>query len=152
MSLQAVIDSVANAIRDESGVDQVLTEQPNKLPDDRCFIVLPIPGDVKFMTNSGALRNVDYAAEDDIFIEFAIKSARDAVWESEPETRRMVVQLRNTIISAMQRNRLASVHAFRGFSFPLYGPLEFWKPDVAFGFNAVLSITHGVNVTAGNAS
>jgi hypothetical protein len=152
MSLQAVIDSVAGALRDGTGVDQVLTDPPSRLPDDRCFLVYAQPGLTSFMANKGRLGNVAYEAEDDIFIDFHIRSARDAMTEVEPKARVMLELFRDTIISAMQRNRLESVHAFRGLSFPVYGPLEYWNGDTSFGFQAVLSITHCTVVSSGASS
>jgi hypothetical protein len=150
VALDAVITAVGNVLRDLPGVDQVLTAPPAKLPDDRCFIVYPDPGDVTLLSHGGSTRNSVYQAADVIRVDFHIRAARDAMAEAEPDARLMLSLTRDALISAGQRTAFnGTVIALRGLRTDVYGPLEYWSGDTSFGFQLGLDITHAVEVSAG---
>lgn len=150
MTLQAVIDAVADVCSSLVGADQVLTVMPPRLPDDRVFLVYVDPGPVLSFAHGGSNRGAVYRADEDIRIDFHIKAAADAAIEYEPEARTMLALFRNAIVAAMQPGGgvAATIFAFRGLTTDAYGLLQYWHNDTSFGWQQVLSITHGTEVTS----
>lgn len=142
MSLSDVIAAVG-AVLEPLGADQVLTEPPSKLPDDRCFVVYPEPGEVTIAAHSGRNSGAVYQADDDVLIDFHIKAARDAMLEIEPQARAMLIATRDALIAALKNGALnGTVIGCSGISTRVYGAMDFWFPDQTCGFELALHIRH----------
>lgn len=147
--LDAVIAAVGRVLLDVPGVDQVLTEPPAKLPDDRCFVVYPNPGLATLGAHHGRRRGAVYQADDEIRVDFHRKAARDAMAEAEPEARAMLTRTRDALFSAIQRHGLdGTIIGSGGIRTDLYGPMEFWDGDTSFGFQLALIVRHASETPA----
>jgi hypothetical protein len=131
------------------GADQDLTAPPARLPDDRVFVVYPDPGDAVVSVHQGGNGRAVYHADDDIRVDFYRRAARDMMAECEPEARAMLQATRDALFAAAKTSAFdRTIVGFAGIRTDLYGPLEYWLADTAFGFSLAVRVRHAVEVPA----
>lgn len=149
MSLPDVIAAVVEVCGELSLADQVLDEPPARLPDDRCFVITGSPGTATLAAHRGRDGNVVYEAEDEVVVTWFRKTARDAMQEGYPEALDAYLATRDGIFAALRGGSLgALISGFVGVSTDLFGPIDFWLPDVAFGFQVSVAVRHQTEATA----
>jgi hypothetical protein len=148
MSLTSVIAAVVDVLEgvtvaSEAVADAVLDEPPAKLGDDRTFIVTGDPGEATLAAHHGRSGGAVYQADDEVTVVWARKAARDATVETYPETLAVYLAVRDAIFVAVKGGALGgTITGFGGVRTDLFGALDFWLPDVAFGFQIALLCRH----------
>jgi hypothetical protein len=144
MALSDVVQAVADALVPLTGYDQILTEPPASLPDDRCFVVWVAPGEAVALAHGPG---ATYEADDDVRVDFYIRRARDAMAEVEPEARTQLQATRDALFAGARSGNLSRVIVgFAGIGTDVYGPLTYWEADTAFGFSLAVRVRHAVSV------
>lgn len=144
MALPDVISAVADVCTGLALADQVLTEPPPKLPDDRVFVVYADPGDANLNANQGGAGRAVYHADDDIIVNWFLRIARDRMTEAYPEALSVLVATRDALFAAIKNGALnGTIFAFNGIRTDLFGPLTYWEADTAFGFQLAVAVRHG---------
>jgi hypothetical protein len=149
MSLLDVIAAVVEVVTDLSIADAVLDEPPAKLGDDRTVIVLGEPGTATLAANHGRAGRTVYEADDEVIVTWARKAARDAMTESYPEAMDAYLSARDALFRAVRGGALSgTITGFGGIRTELFGALEFWLPDVVFGWQIALLCRHQTEAAA----
>lgn len=142
MALSDVIDAVVDVCGELSLADQVLTEPPARLPDDRCFVVTGSPGTATLTAHRGRGGNVVYESEDDVIVTWFRKTARDAMAEGYPEALDAYLSTRDGIFVALLGPLGSAISGFVDVTTDLFGAIDFWLPDTAFGFQLSVTVRH----------
>lgn len=142
MALSDVIAAVVELVSDLSLADQVLDAPPARLPDDRCFVITASPGDSPPEAHRGKNGGVVYESNDDIVVTWFRKAARDAMAEAYPETLDAYLSTRDGIFAGLRQVIGPSISGFGGITTDLFGEIEFWLPDTAFGFQLSVTVRH----------
>lgn len=148
MALSDVIAAVAEicggiTLASEPVADEVLTIPPAKLGEDRTFLVIGDPGESTLAAGQGRGGRTVYQADDEVIVTWARKAARDAMMETYPETLAVYLATRDAIFRAVKDGALhGTLSGFGGIRTDIFGVLEFWLPDIVFGFQISLSCRH----------
>lgn len=143
MSLVDVVLAVADVCTGLDLADQVLTDPPPKLPDDRTFVVYADPGEATLATHHGGAGRVNYQADDVVIVNWFRKAARDAMPETYPEALDVFLATRDAIFAAVKNGALnRTIVGFAGIQTDIFGPMEYWQADTAFGFQISLQVRH----------
>lgn len=143
MALPEVIAAVVEVLGTLGLADAVLDEPPPKLADDRTFLVTADPGESTLAAHRGKDGRAVYQSDDDILVMWAVKAARDATTETYPEALDALLTTRDALFYAIKDNGLhATLSGFGGMSTQLFGAVDFWLPDVVFGFQLSLHCRH----------
>lgn len=143
MSLPDVVAAVVDVLSGLGLADAVLSDPPPKLADDRTFLVTADPGESTLAAHRGRSGFAVYESQDDVLVMWAVKAARDATVESYPETLDVLLATRDALFYAVRDNGLhATLSGFNGMRTDLFGALDFWQPDVVFGFQLALACRH----------
>lgn len=143
MALGDVIAAVVDVLAGLGLADDVLSEPPPKLGSDRTFLVTADPGESTLAAHRGRNGLVVYQSDDDVLVMWAVKAARDATVETYPEALDVLLATRDALFYAVKDNGLhATLSGFGGMRTDLFGAIDFWNPDVVFGFQLALTCRH----------
>jgi hypothetical protein len=149
MTLPDVIQAVADVLSGLSLADQVLISPPAKLPDDRTFVVFADPGEATLAANQGRAGRAVYQADDDVIVNWFRRIARDAMTEAYPEALSVFLATRDAIFAAVKDGALGgTIFGFSGIQTQIFGPMDYWNADTAFGFQLALGCRHGTEAAA----
>lgn len=143
MALSDVIAAVAEVCTALDLADEVLTDPPAKLGEDRTFLVIGDPGESTLAANQGRGGRTVYQADDEVIVTWARKAARDAMMETYPETLSVYLATRDAIFRAVKDGALhGTLSGFGGIRTDIFGAIDFWQPDIVFGFQISLACRH----------
>lgn len=142
MALTDVIAAVVEVVADLSVADQVLDEPPARLPDDRCVVVTASPGTATLAAHRGKAGGVVYESADDVIVTWFRKGARDAMAESYPEALDAFLSTRDAIFAGLRGAISTTITGFSEVRTDLFGAIDFWLPDTAFGFQLSVAVRH----------
>lgn len=143
VALDLVIAAVAEVLAGLNLADQVLTDPPAHLPDDRVFVVYADPGDATLAANSGRNGRAVYQADDAVRVDFHRRAARDAMAEAYPEALSIFTTVRDAVFGAVKHGALGgTIVGFSGIRTDTWGPMEFWDSDTTFGFQIAVLVRH----------
>jgi hypothetical protein len=147
VALSDVIAAVADVLTELGVADQVLTNPPAKLPDDRVFVVYVDPGDATLFARKGnADQSVVYGSSDDIRVDWFRKIARDKMAEAYPEARDVLIATRGALFRSIRTGLNGSIHACSGLRTDVFGPMTYWNSDEAFGFRLAIQCQYATEV------
>lgn len=145
MALDAIIAAVAEVLTGLALADQVLTDPPAHLPDDRTFVVYadPTGGTATLAAHHGGRGRTVYQADEEVRVDWHRRAARDAMAETYPEALAAFTATRDALFGAVKSGALnGTIVGFGGIRADVFGPMEFWDADTTFGFQIALLVRH----------
>jgi hypothetical protein len=140
MGLQSVLDAVRDRCSRLPGLDQVTTQPPAQLPDNRMIVITPVPGISSPSAHTGEQGHPLIAYPDKIIVEAHYKIAGDQIGPAIDWAMPMLESVISTLWAAYYLDRLSgSVTLLNAIDVQRFGGIG-WGADQTFGFIAVMDI------------